>query len=164
MSEHNNAVDRKFGEAGSDGAYVWPAGTFDGILVSRVLAFCADVALILVLLTVALIAYVILTAVTFGLFWPAISLAPLIPLAYFTLTLGGPHSATPGMRWQGIELRTWDGYRPGYVQAAIQTILFYVFCGFVLVLLVPLFNYRRRCLHDYLCGTVFVRAPGLVSV
>ena len=26
-----------------------------------------------------------------------------------------------------------------------------------LVLLVPLFNERRRCLHDYLCGTVFVR-------
>lgn len=164
MSERNNAVDRIFGEAGSSGTYVWPAGTFDGIIVARVLAFLADVAIILVLLSVAFIAYLILTTLTLGLLWPTISLAPLIPLAYFTLTLGGPLSATPGMRWQGIELRTWDGYRPGYLQAAIQTILFYVFCGFMLVLLVPLFNYRRRCLHDYLCGTVFVRTPGLVSV
>tara|TARA_R110000868_G_scaffold31627_11_gene115824 strand:- start:3218 stop:3712 length:495 start_codon:yes stop_codon:yes gene_type:complete len=164
MSDQNNALDRIFGEAGSDGAYVWPAGAFDGIIVARVLAFFADIALILVLSGIALIAYLILTAISFGLLWPIISLAPLLPLAYFTLTLGGPHSATPGMRWQGIELRTWDGYRPGYLQAAIQTILFYVFCGFVIVLLVPLFNYRRRCLHDYLCGTVFVRSPGLVSL
>ena len=68
-------------------------------------------------------------------------------------------SATPGMRWQGIELRTWDGRRPGYIQGALQTILFYVTTAAItpLVLLVPFFNERRRCLHDYFCGTVFVR-------
>ena len=95
---------------------------------------------------------------TFGLLWPGAALSPLVALAYFTLTLGGRHSATPGMRWQDIELRTWNGRRPGYLQAALQTILFYVTVSVAaLVLVVPFFTARRRCLHDYLCGTVFVR-------
>ncbi|WP_339834090.1 RDD family protein [uncultured Parvibaculum sp.] len=137
----------------------WPAGAFDGIIAARCMAFLADLLVILVLLAAANILFGILGILTFGLLWPGAALTPLIALAYFTLSLGSRHSATPGMRWQGIELRTWDGRRPGYLQGALQTLLFYVTVtvGTVLVLLVPLFNTRRRCLHDYLCGTVFVR-------
>lgn len=142
------------------GGYEWPAGAFEGVVFARSLAFIADVAVITVLVFAATIVFAILGILTFGLLWPGAALSPLIGLAYFTLNLGGPHSATPGMRWQGIELRTWDGRRPGYVQALLQTVLFYVTVtvGTVLILLVPFFNGRRRCLHDYLCGTVVVRS------
>jgi len=157
MNEQDNAVSRIFGEAGSSDGYQWPAGSFDGIIWSRSLAFIADIIIISIVLLAATIALSVLSVLTFGLLSPLFALLWLFPLAYFTITLGGPESATPGMRWQGIELRTWNGNRPGYVQAAIQTILFYVVTFTVLLLLVPFFNYRRRCLHDYLCGTVFVR-------
>ena len=137
----------------------WPGGAFDGIIIARCLAFIADLAVILVLLVTASILFGILGVLTFGLLWPGAALTPLLIVAYFTLTLGGRNSATPGMRWQGIELRAWNGNRPGYLQAFLQTLLFYVTVtvGTALVLLVPFFNRRRRCLHDYLCGTVFVR-------
>ncbi|MFZ3033942.1 MAG: RDD family protein [Parvibaculum sp.] len=158
MSEQNSLSDQILGEAGGKTLHVWPAGAFDGIIWARTLAFLADIAVIVIASLAATVVFGVLGILTFGLLWPGISLTPLIALAYFTLTLGGPQSATPGMRWQGIELRTWDGQRPGYVQAALQTILFYVTVplGSLLLLIVPFLNYRRRCLHDYLCGTVFV--------
>lgn len=159
MSEQNSLTDHILGEAGGKTFDAWPAGAFDGIIWARSLAFLADLAVILIAALAATVVFGILGALTFGLLWPGISLTPLIALAYFTFTLGGPQSATPGMRWQGIELRTWDNRRPGYLQAALQTILFYVTVplGSLLLLIVPFLNYRRRCLHDYLCGTVFVR-------
>ncbi|MDR3499973.1 MAG: RDD family protein [Parvibaculum sp.] len=137
----------------------WPAGAFDGVVFARSVAYIADLVLISFLILVATIVFGILGILTLGLLWPGAALSPLIGLAYFTLSLGGPNSATPGMRWQGIELRTWDGRRPGYLQGALQTLLFYVSVtvGTLLVLLVPFFNTRRRCLHDYLCGTVVIR-------
>lgn len=156
MSESNHVAP--MGLSASESVQ-WPAGAFDGIVMARSLAFLADLAVLCILLVLASVVFGILGILTFGLLWPGAALTPLIALAYFTLTLGGRHSATPGMRWQGIELRAWNGRRPGYLQAALQTVLFYVTVavGTVLVLLVPFFNERRRCLHDYLCGTVFVR-------
>lgn len=139
---------------------VWPDSAFDGIIIARCLAFIADLAVILVLLIAASLVFGILGILSFGLLWPGAALTPLLVIAYFTFTLGGRYSATPGMRWQGIELRAWNGNRPGYLQAFLQTLLFYVTVtvGTALVLLVPFFNKRRRCLHDYLCGTVFIRS------
>jgi len=159
MSEQNSLAEQILGEAGGKTFNAWPADAFDGVIWARSLAFLADLTVIVIAALAATIIFGILGALTFGLLWPGISLTPLIALAYFTFTLGGPRSATPGMRWQGVELRTWDGQRPGYLQAALQTILFYVTIPFgtVLLLIVPFLNYRRRCLHDYLCGTVFVR-------
>ena len=157
MSESNRVA--KVGLSASE-SWQWPANAFEGVILARCLAFLADLLVICVLLIVASVVFGILGILTFGLLWPGAALAPLIVLAYFTFTLGGRYSATPGMRWQGIELRAWNGNRPGYLQAFLQTILFYVTVavGTVLVLLVPFFNERRRCLHDYLCGTVFVRS------
>lgn len=155
MSDQNGLVRSDFAEAG---AYEWPADAFDGIIWARSLAFIADLIVVSILVSAAAIVFAVLGILTFGLLWPGMALSPLIALAYFTLTLGGPRSATPGMRWQGIELRTWDGRRPGYIQAALQTILFYVTASLtVLLLIVPFLNERRRCLHDYLCGTVVIR-------
>lgn len=161
MSEQNSLASQILGEANGSTDHVWPEGTFEGIIWARSLAFLIDIAVILVATLAATIVFGILGVLTFGLLWPGISLTPLIALAYFTFTLGGPQSATPGMRWQNIELRTWNGHRPGYLQAALQTILFYVTVplGSLLLLIVPFLNYRRRCLHDYICGTVFIRSP-----
>jgi len=156
MSESNKVA--AFRDAVSQDA-IWPDSAFEGIIIKRCLAFLADLAVVLILLTLATAAFGVLGIISFGLLWPGAALTPLLVLAYFTFSMGGRHSATPGMRWQGIELRAWNGNRPGYVQAFLQTILFYVSVavGTALVLLVPFFNRRRRCLHDYLCGTVFVR-------
>jgi|SRR5690554_4497559 uncharacterized RDD family membrane protein YckC len=156
MSESNKVA--AFGDVASQEA-IWPDSAFDGIIIKRCLAFLADLAVVLILLILATAAFGVLGVISFGLLWPGAALTPLLVLAYFTFSMGGRHSATPGMRWQGIELRAWNGNRPGYVQAFLQTVLFYVSVtiGTALVLLVPFFNRRRRCLHDYLCGTVFVR-------
>lgn len=166
MSEQNGVVSQGLGASDRAEEHIWPDGAFDGIIIARSLAYIADIVIISLIVLAATVVFFILGLLTFGLLWPGISLTPLIALAYFTLTLGGPQSATPGMRWQDIEIRTWDGYRPGYVQALIQTVLFYITIPFgtFLLLLVPFFNYRRRCLHDYLCGTVFIRSPASVTV
>lgn len=156
MSDDNRLVSMSPADGGG---HDWSRSAFDGIITARALAYIADIAVLLVIFLAATVIFGILGVLTFGLLWPGAALSPLITLAYFTLTLGGPHSATPGMRWQGIELRTWDGRRPGYIQAAVQTILFYITVGvsWAIVLIVPFFNERRRGLHDFLCGTVVVR-------
>lgn len=158
MSEQNGLVRGEFADGAT--AYTWPAGAFDGVIWARSLAFILDLIIVTALILASWIVFAILGVLTFGLLWPGMALGPVIALAYFTITLGGPRSATPGMRWQGIELRTWDGKRPGYLQAALQTILFYVTISIVSVflLIVPFLNERRRCLHDYICGTVVIRA------
>lgn len=134
---------------------------FTGLLRSRILAFFADIAAIAVLLFAASILFGILGVLSLGVLWPGFGLlTPVLFFAYFTMTLGGARSATPGMQWQGIEMRTWDGLRPGYVQAFVQTLLFYITATplFGLSLAVALFNRRKRCLHDYFSGSVFIRA------
>ncbi len=134
---------------------------FRGLLRSRVLAFLADLAAIAVLFFASSILFGILGILSLGVLWPGFGLiTPVLFFAYFTMTLGGSRSATPGMQWQGIEMRTWDGLRPGYVQAFVQTLLFYITATplFGLSLAVALFNRRKRCLHDYFSGSVFIRA------
>ena len=160
MSESNNIAPTGLSASES---YAWPAGAFDGVILARSLAFLADLLVVSILIVLAFALFGVLGTLSLGLLWPGAALSPLVALAYFTFTLGGRYSATPGMRWQGIELRAWNGRRPGYLQAALQTLLFYVTVavGTVLVLVVPFFNRRRRCLHDYLCGTVFVRSSSV---
>jgi uncharacterized RDD family membrane protein YckC len=59
----------------------------------------------------------------------------------------------------GLEVRSWTGQRPTVWQAVLMAVLFYATIGPTggLVLLVALFNGRRRTLHDLLSGTVVVR-------
>ncbi|MGK2739564.1 RDD family protein [Tepidicaulis sp. LMO-SS28] len=137
---------------------------FRGVLTSRMLAFLGDF-VILALITIAgWVIFGVLGFLTFGLAWLALQLvAPVVFFGYFALTLGGEHGATPGMRFQGIHAETWDGRKPGILQAFIQTLLFYLTVSILtpLILLVPLFNRRKRCLHDYLSGMVIVRDGNL---
>lgn len=141
----------------------FPPLAFAGVIPSRIAAFAVDLVVAGLFVVLGWTAAIVLGIITFGAIWPEAGLTWAILIAYFVLQVGGPRSATWGMRSQGLELRTWDGQRPGYLQAALHSFLFYgtVTVLTVLILLVPFFNSRRRCLHDYLCGTVMVRAEAL---
>jgi uncharacterized RDD family membrane protein YckC len=136
---------------------------FEGLLWRRCLAYVIDLAVLLGLLLLYKVALVFFTVITFGLATPLLVLvAAAIPIAYHTLTIGGPLSATLGMHVLGLQVRIWNGGKPGYIQALLHTAVFYVTTSFTggLILLWPLFSNRRRCLHDQLCGTMVVRRLG----
>jgi uncharacterized RDD family membrane protein YckC len=132
---------------------------YEGLLVRRILAYAVDVLAIVVLYTAAWVAFGILSVVTFGLFTPlGIIVLGLIPVSYHTYFLGS-RGATPGMRLFDLEMWSLTGQHPEYVQAFLVTVLFYVsiFMTASLILIVALFNDRRRTLHDVLAGTLVLR-------
>jgi uncharacterized RDD family membrane protein YckC len=133
---------------------------YEGILPRRVLAYLVDLVCIGAIAAAAAILFAVLWLLSLGLLGPLLWLLfCLVPLAYHTILLAGPHSATLGMRLFDLELRSVTGERPGLLQALAQTALFYISVGATgsLILLVALFNRRRRTLHDWLSGTVMVR-------
>ena len=133
---------------------------YQGVLWRRVMAYLVDLLCIGMIAIVAMLVFAVLWLVSFGLLGPVLwFLSGLIPLAYHTLLLSGRRSATYGMRLFDLELRSVSGERPSFLQALIQTALFYITVGMTcsLILLVALFNRRRRTLHDFLAGTVMVR-------
>jgi uncharacterized RDD family membrane protein YckC len=91
----------------------------------------------------------------YGLLWPAMVIWA---LAYYGLTFGSPASATIGMRVMDIEMRTWYGAPAYFVLGAVHAVMFWLAVSMLtpLVLLVCLFNERRRLLHDILVGTVVI--------
>jgi len=133
--------------------------SYRGVLVRRVLAYWVDLLCIGLLIGLAWIVFLMLAIASLGLLSPLLLILGLIPVLYHTLTIGGPRSATPGMRLTGVEVRSWTGERPNYLQAFVQTILFYVtvYPTWALVLLVALLDRRRRTLHDMLAGTLVIR-------
>lgn len=146
-------------DAGPDPA-VHPAA-YRNIVGRRFLAWLVDAVILLVLVGGAFVVLLISNIVTFGLLALPVSLAfLLVPLVYYTVLLGGPRAATPGMRLIGIELRSWDNARPNYFQALLRTVLHYATVTLLspLVLVVMLCNERGRAAHDYLSGTVVVNA------
>lgn len=128
---------------------------FEGVVGRRIAAFLIDVCIILVM-GVALWALVFLS---FGLLSVLLTFAPLIPLAYHSLMIGSPRSATLGMQFMSIEVRAQSGGRPSLLQAFAMTALFYFSIALTtsLILIVALFNDRRHCVHDYLSGTVVIK-------
>jgi uncharacterized RDD family membrane protein YckC len=132
---------------------------FDGVMFRRIVGYLIDV----VILSGAVLFMWFLVLMTLGLLGPIAGvITPFIPLAYHSLLIGGPNSATIGMRLMGIEVRRLDGGRPDLVQALVQTLLFYATLALTgLLLIVALFNDRRRCLHDWLSGTLTVNADSL---
>lgn len=140
---------------------------FQGVLTARVLAFIIDV--IVLAVPVALVSIFIFVSgfLTFGLgwllFWPLNGAAIVWAVLYYGFTLGGPHSATLGMRAMGIEMRTWYGAPCYFVLGAVSAIVYWISVSMLtpFVLLVGLFNARRRLLHDFLLGTVVIRSSAL---
>jgi uncharacterized RDD family membrane protein YckC len=135
---------------------------FRGVLTRRLFAFLIDLVVLAIPVVLACMFIAVFGLVTLGLgwvlFWLVSPASVIWALIYYGASLGGPHSATLGMRVMDLELRTWYG-SPGYfVLGATHAVLFWISISFLtpLVLLVGLFNGRRRLLHDVVLGTVVI--------
>lgn len=140
---------------------------YQGLRFRRSMAFIMDLILITVLMFATSIAVLFLGILTLGLAWVLFAILwPAVALLYVAFTLGGPNSATPGMRAMGIELRLWYGDKCYPLLAAVHGTLFYLSVSFLtpLVLLVSFFSDRKRLLHDMVLGTVMVDSAALRSL
>src|SRR3954465_3526394 len=135
---------------------------FRGVLTRRIFAFLIDLVVLSIPVILAFVFITVFGVVTLGLGWTLfwlVSPASIIwAIVYYGASLGGPHSATVGMRMMDLQLRTWYG-APGYfVLGAMHAVLFWISVSMLspFVLLVGLFNGRRRLLHDIVLGTVVI--------
>jgi uncharacterized RDD family membrane protein YckC len=142
---------------------------FRGVLTRRMFAFLIDLVVLSIPVILGYLFIGVFGLITLGLgwalFWLAWPASVIWAVIYYGASLGGPHSATIGMRMMDLQLRTWYGAPSYFVLGAMHAIVFWVSVSFLtpLVLLVGLFNGRRRLLHDIVLGTVVinssVRAP-----
>jgi uncharacterized RDD family membrane protein YckC len=137
---------------------------FRGVLTRRVIAFLIDLVVLSIPVILAVLFIAVFGLVTLGLgwvlFWLVSPASVIWALIYYGASLGGPHSATIGMRVMDLELRTWYGAPSYFVLGAMHAVLFWVSVSFLtpLILLVGLFNGRRRLLHDIILGTVVINS------
>lgn len=142
---------------------------FEGVLPRRIIAFFIDVLVIIAPVTLVAMFIFVFGLVTFGLGWALfwlLSPATVIwALFYYGSTFGGPSSATVGMRLMGLTMRTWYGAPCYFVLGAVHAVVFWLFTSALtpLVLIVALFNERRRLLHDILLGTVVINSSPLAA-
>jgi uncharacterized RDD family membrane protein YckC len=143
---------------------------FRGVLTRRFFAFLIDLVVLSIPVIFAVIFIAVFGIVTLGLGWVLfwlVSPASLVwALVYYGASLGGPHSATIGMRVMDLEMRTWYGAPSYFVLGAMHAVLFWVSVSIFspLILLIGLFNGRRRLLHDMLLGTVIINNSVLAAV
>jgi uncharacterized RDD family membrane protein YckC len=134
---------------------------YQGVRTRRSFAFLVDLGVVLFLMIVSWIVIGVLGVFTLGVGWllfPAVW--PAVAILYTVLTLGGPNSATPGMRFTGVEMRTVRGEPMNYGLALLHGLGFWFSVGILtpLILVVALFTPRKQLLHDLLIGTVVVRS------
>ena len=135
---------------------------FEGVLARRVVAFVIDVIVITLPVLFATLFILMFGIVTLGLGWFLFWLLPagatLWAIAYYALTFGGPASATLGMRAVDLEMRTWYGAPAYALLGAVHAIIYWISVSTLtpFILLVALFNDRRRLLHDIVLGTIVV--------
>lgn len=143
---------------------------FDGVLSRRVVAFIIDVIIITVPVALAYVFLTVFGFITLGLgflLFPLVYPASVIwALVYYGSTLGGPGSATIGMRVMDLQMRTWYGAPSYFLLGAVHAVVFWVTVSVLtpLVLVVGLFNTRRRLLHDILVGTVVINSSARAQV
>lgn len=135
---------------------------FEGVLSRRFFAFLIDLVILSIPIVFAVIFIAVFGVVTLGLgwalFWLVSPASVIWAIVYYGASIGGAHSATVGMRMMNLQLRTWQD-EPGYfVLGAAHAVLYWLSVSVLtpLVLLVPLFNRRRRLLHDIVLGTVVI--------
>jgi uncharacterized RDD family membrane protein YckC len=143
---------------------------FDGVLARRVVAFIVDFVIIsipVVLAAMFIFAFGIVTlGLGFALYWLLPTATVIWAIVYFGATLGGPASATFGMRVMDLEMRTWYGAPAYFVLGAVHAVAFWFTVSFFtpFVLLVAFFNERGRLLHDIILGTVIINNAARASV
>lgn len=134
---------------------------YEGVAVRRMFAFFVDLVLMGIVLAVAFIAAATLWVVSFTLISIPVVLGALVfVVLYDVFTIGGPSSATPGMRMFGLRVISWSGGKPDNLQALLMSALFWTIHWVTgwLALVVVFLNPRWRAAHDFLAGTVVVRA------
>jgi uncharacterized RDD family membrane protein YckC len=137
---------------------------FRGVLTRRFFAFLIDLLVLSIPVILAVIFIAVFGVITLGLgwalFWLVSPASVIWALVYYGASLGGPHSATVGMRMMDLQMRTWYGAPSYFVLGAAHAVLFWVSVSVLtpLVLLVGLFNGRRRLLHDIVLGTVIINS------
>jgi len=138
---------------------------FEGLLPRRVVAFGIDLVCIGIPLVVAWLFILLFGFLTFGLgwllFWLLSPASVLWALIYFGVTLGSAASATLGMRAMDLEMRTWYGAPAYFLLGAVHAVVYWISISFLtpFILLVGLFNARKRLLHDMLVGTIIINNP-----
>src|SRR3954471_23281082 len=137
---------------------------FRGVLTRRIFAFLIDLLVLSIPVVLAVVFIAVFGVVTLGLGWALfwlVSPASIIwAIVYYGASLGGPHSATVGMRMMDLQMRTWYGAPSYFVLGAMHAVLFWISVSMLspFVLLVGLFNGRRRLLHDIVLGTVIINS------
>jgi uncharacterized RDD family membrane protein YckC len=135
---------------------------FEGVVARRLVAFLIDFVILSIPVVFLSMFIFVVGIVTFGLgflfyglLWPAMVIWA---VCYYGMTLGSPASATIGMRVMDIEMRTWYGAPSYFILGAVHAVVFWITVSMItpLILVVCLFNGRRRCLHDILVGTVII--------
>jgi uncharacterized RDD family membrane protein YckC len=141
---------------------------FEGILSRRIVAFFIDAVLIVLLMIPAALVVFVLGVITLTLAWWILypPLFAIVAIGYVALTLGGPASATVGMRAAGVEMRTWSGQKLFPLLAIMHALIFWFSVGLLtpLILVVGLFTFRRQLLHDLLLGVVAVNSGPLAAL
>lgn len=131
-----------------------------GVIWRRIFAYTLDIVFIAILTSIVFLLLSPLVVISFGLLWgPATLVLAAVPAAYHTLLIGGGRSSTWGQRLFGLEVRSLDGGRPGYLQALILTVLFYVSVGltwFLILAVIPFTRYRQG-VHDLLASVIVLR-------
>jgi uncharacterized RDD family membrane protein YckC len=135
--------------------------SYEGVRTRRMLAFCIDYAIVLLLCVPVSIVIFFIGVFTLGLGWMLYGvLFALVALPYIGFTLGGPKQATPGMQLMGIMIARTDGRQVDTLLAIVHAVAFWA--GNViltpLILLASLFLDRKRLIHDMLLGTVVLRS------
>lgn len=132
-----------------------------GVRTRRIVAFCLDYVLILLLSVPFAVLVFLLGIVTLGLGFALYGvLLPAVALLYVAFTLGGAAQATPGMRAMGLRAVRDDGRPVDPLLAVVHTALFWAANVLVtpLILLASLVLDRKRLVHDVLTGIVILRA------
>jgi uncharacterized RDD family membrane protein YckC len=135
---------------------------FEGVLARRCVAFVIDLIIITIPVLLAGLFILLFGLFTFGLgwllFWLLSPAAVIWAIVYYGLTFGSPASATIGMRVMDLEMRTWYGAPAYFLLGAVHAVVFWITVSALtpLILLVGLFNERRRLLHDILVGTIVI--------
>ncbi|OYV51193.1 MAG: RDD family protein [Rhodospirillales bacterium 20-60-12] len=135
---------------------VWPR---------RIVAFCIDVVLILLIDLAAVFSITIIGVVTLGFGFLLLHILPIMPFIYYTVWIAGS-GASPGQAALGLAVRQDANLsRPSLAQALVWTLLLGLTFAFgLLPLLVVLVTKRRRTGHDILSGLVVVHKTALRQV
>ena len=144
-------------------AYLDEGFLTEGVLSRRCVAWLIDIVLIAVLVWVLWWAMALFGVLTLGLGFGAMAIQPAVPFCYHFLSLMGYSSATPGQQMAGLTVRRNDDLGPpNALQALLSVLLYYLTLATSgLLLVVALFTFRHRTLHDLVSGLVVVRVRAM---